>query len=302
MIVKPRNEPDELLRLRYLDKRAHLTPREQKYLLNLEKGLEGEEQFDRWAQEVTECLILNDLVLELNNTVAQIDSLFILNNTIFLFEVKNYEGDFYIQEDRWYTISNSEIKNPIHQLKRAESLLKLILHELGYTFSLKSYIIFINPNFHLYQAPLNLPVIFPGQLKRTIIEFNEKSKKTTIKHTKLSEKLLSLHLKSPTYKQISDYSDKTIATGLMCMSCNAFFTQKDVSRKFIKCSVCGRKEKLDKAILRTVREFEVLFPDCKLTTKTIHEWCGTITSTRPIRRVLNSNYKMIRQSNGTFYV
>ncbi len=42
MIVKPRNEPEELSRLRCLDKRAHLTPREQKYLLNLEKGFQGE--------------------------------------------------------------------------------------------------------------------------------------------------------------------------------------------------------------------------------------------------------------------
>ncbi len=245
---------------------------------------------------------MNDMVLELNNTVAQIDSVLISNKTIYLFEVKNYEGDFYIEEDRWYTVYNSEIKNPIHQLKRTESLLKQVLKELGFTFSLKSFVIFINPNFHLYQAPLNLPVIFPGQLKRTLTEFNEKSMKTTVKHSKLAEKLLSVHSKNPIYKWMSDYSDKSITKGIICLSCNSIFHKKAVSRRYLTCSRCGQKENIDDAILRTVREFQVLYPDCKITTKVIQEWCEMIPPPRTIRRVLNSNYKMIRQSNGTFYM
>ncbi|WP_395858190.1 nuclease-related domain-containing protein [Cytobacillus firmus] len=32
------------------------------------------------------------------------DSLLITGGGIYIFEVKNYEGDFYIEQDRWYTI------------------------------------------------------------------------------------------------------------------------------------------------------------------------------------------------------
>lgn len=61
-------------------------------------------------------LIVKDLLLESNNTVFQVDTLLISPETVYLFEVKNYEGDFYIESDRWYTISKTEINNPLLQL------------------------------------------------------------------------------------------------------------------------------------------------------------------------------------------
>ncbi|WP_238458072.1 nuclease-related domain-containing protein [Alkalihalobacterium alkalinitrilicum] len=131
----------------------------------------------------------------MHNTFFQIDTLLITTEKIYLFEVKNYEGDFLIEDDKWYTLTKTEIKNPVLQVKRSEFLFQRLLQELGFnTFitSLETYLIFMNPHFQLYQAPLNMQIIFPTQLKRFLNNLNKKStNQLTEKHSQLAEKLLT---------------------------------------------------------------------------------------------------------------
>jgi hypothetical protein len=107
--MKHRYESLELKIMRSLNVRMKLETKEENYYLNLEKGYEGEQKFDKWTENFSDnCLVLNDLLLEYNNTIFQIDSLIIPSNTIYLFEVKNYEGDFFIEADRWYSLSKQK--------------------------------------------------------------------------------------------------------------------------------------------------------------------------------------------------
>lgn len=115
MIIKHRDEPVDLKLLRYLDLRMNVSEKEKKNYLNLEKGFQGELQFDVWLEKLSgDKLILNDLLLETNNTTFQIDTLLVSQDTVYLFEVKNYQGDFHTEADRWYTISGNEIENALH--------------------------------------------------------------------------------------------------------------------------------------------------------------------------------------------
>jgi len=56
------------------------------------------------------------------------------------------------------------------------------------------------------------------------------------------------------------------------------------------CEDCGKKEPLQQAILRHVEEFKLLFPDKKLNTKNIYEWCGRKLDQKSYRRVLKKHY------------
>lgn len=52
-----------------------LTEEEKKYYLNLKKGFEGEVKFDLITEKFqSNCFILNDLLLKVNNTTAQFDT------------------------------------------------------------------------------------------------------------------------------------------------------------------------------------------------------------------------------------
>ncbi|MCM3764865.1 hypothetical protein [Neobacillus niacini] len=52
------------------------------------------------------------------------------------------------------------------------------------------------------------------------------------------------------------------------------------------CADCGAEEAVDAAVLRSVRELIMLFPEIKITTSLLHEWCGGMVSRKTIRRIL----------------
>ncbi|MEW8986236.1 MAG: nuclease-related domain-containing protein, partial [Bacillus sp. (in: firmicutes)] len=90
MELKTRCESEELLKLRYLNRRMTLSENDKTYYLAKEKGYEGELIFDSHIHSLTDNFIaLNDLLFEVNNQHIQIDSLMIKQNTIYPFEVKN---------------------------------------------------------------------------------------------------------------------------------------------------------------------------------------------------------------------
>jgi len=301
MLIKPRYESEELKTLRCLNDRMHLSTKDATYYLNLEKGFSGEQEFDIWSEDLPDdWLILNDLLFEINNTVFQIDSALIDHQTIYLIEVKNYEGDFYIKDDKWYTLNKSEIKNPLLQLERNETLFRQLLQELRINATIKSYIIFINPNFQLYQAPINHSIIFPTQLNRFKNKLSMKASKVKSTNFKSLEQLLSVHLDVSPYKKLPSYEYDQLEKGILCSECHTIID--NVQEEILVCARCGCIEGIESAILRSIVEYKILFPDRKITTSTIYNWCNGLKSKRTIRRVLFKNFKHMGINNASYYV
>lgn len=295
----PITEPKELQLLRCLGMRMNLSDMEKQYYVNLEKGYEGEQKFAARLEELSEKLfILHDLLLEWNNTYFQIDTLIISENTIHLFEVKNYEGEFYIESDRWYTKSKKEIKDPVLQLIRCESLLRQLLQHYGINLPIKSYVIFINPEFTLFLAPLDLPIVLPTQLKRFIKQLNRSSSGRR-KNMKLVEMLVNLSKDESPFTRIPDYDYAQLKKGITCLSCNSFLLS--VKNRQIVCDSCGHADDMEASILRNVGQFQLLFPNEKVTTNIIYDWCRVIESRKTIRRVLNKNFTRIGHGKFSYY-
>src|SRR5690606_27323130 len=135
----------ELEVLEVLDARMQLSEKDKQHLYKLKKGYEGELAFDELTRNLRcDCLVLNDLLLQVGNTTFQIDTLLIAD-MLYLFEVKNHEGDFYFENDRILTKTNYEITNPVNQISRSESLLRQLLQTLSVTTQINSSVVFINP-------------------------------------------------------------------------------------------------------------------------------------------------------------
>jgi hypothetical protein len=301
-ILKKRLESDELKRLRYLNSRVILSDKDASHYFTIKKGFEGELNFDEWAAEnlPSYWIMICDLLLEFINTLFQIDSLIFTGEKIYLFNVKNHEGDYYIKDGKWYSPNNTEIIDPLNQLIRSESLLKKLLHDLGYNIPIASYLLFINPEFHLYGAPKNQPIIFPTQLNRFSNKLNMQTSKTTDYHKKIAEKLSSLHIKKSPFERVPDYHFGELKKGIIYDCCGSFVSSV-VGGKIV-CDRCGFEEDLDAAVLRGVEEFVFLFPDRRITTESIYEWCGGVVSKRSIRRILLKNLKLVRFSKHSYYV
>lgn len=292
-IYKARTESTELLCMESLSHRMNLAEKDQQHYSSLKKGYEGEVMFDSLTEKLTsECLILNDLLFQVNKTTFQIDSLIIFPQLIYLYEVKNFGGDYYFEGDKFLKrIPKIEYSNPLQQLERSESLLRQLLNQLGYQPTIDGSVIFINPEFSLFQAPLDKPFVLPTQLNRYMKKLDSSSSQLNGKHKILAEKLVAMHLEKSPYTQVPHYEYGHLKKGLTCVSCRSFAIFVEGKRSV--CKECGAEESVALAVLRHVREFKLLFPEEKITTRIVHEWCGGIVSMKSIRLILQRNFKMI---------
>ena len=302
MPFKARTESVTLKILRSLNTRMELVEDKRKYYLSLEKGFIGELQFDSLTELLQcNCLILNDLELDVNNSRIQLDTVIIYQDSIVMIEVKNFEGDYCYDPESFTTKSGLEIKNPLDQLKRSKSLFRQLCQKNGINLSIEAFVVFINPDFTLYQAPKNLPFIFPTQLHRFLEKLNSRPSNLSNSHTKFAELLVSLHKHEPNYRQISSYEYEQLKKGITCKSCHSFSLTLPVRYKTVVCNECGFKELVDEAVLRSIEEFKLLFPDRKITTKAIHEWCQIVEPLKRIKKILLGYFNKTNDHRWTYF-
>jgi hypothetical protein len=299
MLVKPRTESDKLKIYRSLHARMNLSDHDKQYFYNLQKGYEGEVIFDSLTEKLEcESLILNDLQLRSNNSSFQIDSS-LIQETFYLFEIKHFGGDYYYQADNFYTMTGVKIQNPLHQLNRCESLLSQLLLKNGYNIPIQPWVVFVNPHFTLYQAPKDKPIIYPSQLDQFMKKLNTFSGKVNGRAHKLAKLLVSLHCDDWRYTDFPEYDFERLRKGIICKECRSFSVS--ITGRMIKCSSCQAEESVESAIIRSVHELKLLFPNKKITTNFVQNWCQIIETQMRITRVLKKNYKSMGYGQWSYY-
>jgi hypothetical protein len=255
-MMKERIKSKELRIYRSLDTRKTLNSKEKQHYAGLEKGFAGEKIFDEWlAPVVNDRILLPDMQFMPNNNFFQGDSILITSKPIYLFEVKNYEGDHVFEGDNLYRTDGTIAKNPLLQLKRNETLLQSILKKLGYNIPIIPFAIFVNPRFHLYNAPRDLPIVYSSQQERFIDKLKQIPSILKKDHTQLSNQLIANTIPENPYAQIPEYQYEELRKGITCPTCGEFYL--DYYRVLL-CKQCEGSENAISAILRSLAEYKTL--------------------------------------------
>lgn len=294
-----RHEPISLAVLDCLRSRMKLSKEDNQYYQNLRHGYRGECQFDQKVSEVDlSCVVINDLLLENSHSEIQIDSIFIKQGKIYIIEIKNYEGDYYIKNDRWYSLkSKNEIKNPLVQLSRTEAVLRQILQNAKINIDIEAKLVFINPHFMLYHASPTHPIIFYPQLD----QFFEKLSyfHASSREVKIAKYLESIQLYRSRNVYLPQYSFEELKKCLPCPKCHAPFILIGSVR--LKCDSCGHVEHIENAISRAINDFHLLFPQKKITTQNILSFSGGTLSKRTCRRILKKQLNLIHCGRNSYF-
>lgn len=294
--------PLEFHVLNSLRSRINLSQEEKRNYENLRKGYIGELKFYDFLQtKIPENnILLNSLRLESNNSEFQLDSVLFHQNGLYLFEVKNFEGDFYIENNNWYVASTGkEINNPLIQLKRSESLMRQLIQQSGYNLTVESYIVFINPEFALFQASIRLPIILRAQLNRFFDKTTANIFSPTTNHKRLRDLLISKHIERSPSERLPEYKFSELKKGIRCKMCSGFLDY--LHRTKLACKRCGHEELIDHAVLRSIREFDLLFPTEKITTNVMFEWCAVVPR-KTIWRILSKHLIKKERARATHYL
>lgn len=229
-----------------------LTGKDKQHYVNLKKGYEGELKFDSLTEKLQcECLILNSLLFEVNNTTFQIDTLIITQDKIHFYEVKHLEGEYYYENGKLYKRPKYEILDPLNQLNRSGSLLRQLLHNLGIKPQIDPSVVFIHPEFTLYQAPMDKPIILPTKVNSYIKSLDTIPSKLTMRHKKLADQLVALHQTDSRHNKLPTYEYGQLQKGITCSQCQSFSVAAAADKRKCVCHECGYQEILIHAVVRS---------------------------------------------------
>lgn len=301
-ILKEREKSKLLKGLTILDKRSELNESDKRYLINLQKGYKGEKLFDERVSKVIdkEVIILNDLLLKNKGSSFQIDSIILTSNTLFIFEIKNFSGNYIRHSDGFSTIKGYEVANPLIQLNRMESFIRQLLNEWRITMKVEANVLFVEPSFSLYHAQIEDPIILPNQVEEYLEKINQKSKILTKEQYYLANKFIKLHeTEVPNERDLPHYSYDDLKKGLSCKLCGSFNIL--LTQRACYCKACFHKSSVEEIIMDNIEELQFLFPELKITTTNISEWCGNPVHFRKIRKVLKDNFIAVGATSNRVY-
>ena len=300
MLIKPRVKSINHFVLESVNYRMGLSVEDNRRYQNQMKGFQGEQLFDQLINHSQQNgYVVNDLFLSSKDTHYQMDSILILNEQLIIYEVKNYTGEYCYENGSLFSKNGYSLQNPVDQVNRKKAYLNNWLLNNGYPHKTKAYVVFINPDFYIYNLPLTKSILFVGQLERHFKTLTNANESVNAQDKKLAQALANQHNGNYRPDNLPSYGFDSLKKGILCPECFSF-AHTDTREKRI-CTTCGHIEKIADAIYRSVLEFQVLFPEVPVSMQTIFAWCGGKYTKPRIRRVLSQ--KMTKYSNGpmTYY-
>ncbi|WP_414838593.1 NERD domain-containing protein [Carnobacterium sp. TMP28] len=289
MIDSKRLKPISLVIMESLERRTTLSRKHTHYLKALQKGFEGELAFDRMTEQLgLGCIVVNDLFLQPSMSNAfQIDTVVIIGETIYLYEIKNYSGDYYYGSEMLLKKPDFEVSNPLIQVQSTKNKLKLFLKELGYIFEVKAFVVYVHPEFTLFHAPEEKIMILPTQLKSHFTALKNEMSAMKKPPKNFIKNFMTYKGKQPVFiEDIPNYQFSDLKKGMRCEKCGGF--ELSIYRQTYQCDNCSYKNTVNSVVLANILEYKQLFPTHKLSTHIVYSWCNEMVSKKRIRRVLNA--------------
>lgn len=270
--------PRELEILYYLSGRRALSDDEQLQYERSRRGFEGEWIFRSYVKEVFDYsrLGLFSLLLPRDSAVFQLDHVMVLPGLVMIHEVKHFSGDVVVDGKRWYVMRGAERKemnNPFVQARRAESLLRQLLNDLGYDWEVDYRIVFPHEEFALFGVRYDWAIVLRSQLRRYLRDLRHRFiGGDFLACSQLEDELRRLQLVENPYERLPKYDLAHLRRGVNCPSCMGMMEAETV--RTVKCVSCGRRLVNQQALKFNARQFKVLFPERELTAPLLYDWCG----------------------------
>lgn len=233
------------------------------------------------------------------------DFLLITRYKIYVFEIKNYKGEF-VYKDGFVKINNKQKTfNPIHQTRRNYRNVQEIISEINPNIQVEGATIFtgINNAVFMESEVSDIKIIPRSYLKwyiDQIIKEEQENRRLITNQEAILEKLTSYQIENSFLPEaISKEKMATAKRGIQCAKCHSFHIK--VNRFNVECR-CGYKEDREIATLRAIYDYAVLMFDKPLTRSSLLEFLDGQASKTYLVNNLNKHFPAINNSAKRSYV
>ncbi|UUX34691.1 nuclease-related domain-containing protein [Fundicoccus culcitae] len=227
-------------------------------------GFEGEEEAYGLLSlyKNPEWRLLRDLRYVLQAGEIQVDLLLITQLGWLVFEVKNYDAEYRYVDGVWSVNGTVKMKDDFKQLKRMLDIFAGVHRSCGSGGELSGKLLFINESDSVDIEGVDASLYLKrAKLKRFIQGLSNECQHLFVDDSSMdydAEWLLARSVEDPRRKSLTQERYSKLKKGVYCDSCKSFNTK--FQRYHLKCHECGYSESSEKAILRTICAYGVLFP------------------------------------------
>lgn len=277
--------------LETIQHRRKLSKEEKEELIRLEKGFDGESEMDRQVNKflAEDILILDDITLEYHGSLVQIDKIIIVGNILYLIDMKNYQGNYRLENNNWYYEGKILPYNILEQLRRAVRVVIGILQDHGVLLEVKGVLAFTNRNSCItIKDSISEIVLQHADIDLWLSRLNQQSHQSCY----ACKTILRQYTVEP-YPCDKRTHLNELQPGICCPNCHGFSMTE--SEYVMTCS-CHFVEVKEKSYARTICEYGVLFPDKDLRWKDLLLFFGSKVNTRYLKKILEIYFTPIRIS------
>lgn len=298
MILNARKVSKELLFYRALSRRWELNPKLQKLWMNQERGYEGEIIYDQiYDESLSHLHIFRGVYLNIENSMVQCDSLIVSDNGFLVHEIKNYNGNYKYESEKWF-VRNFEIsEDPLLQLRRTMSRLVKLRYENNINFEVEGRVIFPNVDFALECSDEKVwpATIMRNQLKRYLLSL--KDLPVTHYADSLVEIIQSHMVEDPYFDKVADFDQ--LKKGAYCRACGSFDLIK--TNVHFNCQVCSHQDTIHTVVLSAIADLNILFSNQDITRNKVWLLLDKQVSRGTITTFLNKYCSVLKKGGSASY-
>ena len=293
-------KPTKLEMLREINNRNGLEQHKpyKDLLYRLEKGQQGEERLINYLKKFgsPQWTALRNIWFEYYGEF-ECDLLLLTNTGPVAFEVKNYSGPLELQNNQCLQNGQPIGSNPFTQAQKVMLNLKKICQ----TENVQGVLAFVGEHNHIttHEPIAGIEVRMQNQLRHYIRKLAYQDRKQSFDTASFLQTLDPFEIGAPTKEKDLPGEIKTLARrGIHCCRCNNF--DLDTNKNYIICP-CGMHEPREEAIVRTMCEYGLIYPDRELTTKALAEFVDGEVSESTVFRHLTKHFKRIGKHKNSEY-
>lgn len=281
--------------LEELQCRLALTKSEEKEIFIQRVGFDGELEAFKLISEYKQpdWQLLSGLRFTQRMAEIQVDLLLITQMGWVMFEVKNYDSNYHYRDGKWLVNGLPKTRDDFAQLNRTLAILKNVHQRSGASGKLSGKLLFINESdtVEIEGADSALFVKraklkgFMRRLGEDCLNYLDNTHQIAVEANWLNaHSEPDLHLRS-----LTDERYDKMRKGIYCCRCASFHIQFE--RYHICCESCGAVEAAEKAILRTICGYGILFPYKRLDTREVYSVFGGQVQYQRVKRILSKYFK-----------
>lgn len=272
--------------LEIMQTRGNLTVEEQQDLRRLQKGRQGEIEFDQMFEQIlgSKVEFLDDIEIEFEGNRMQMDKVFASGNVLGFIDIKNYSGE-YVYENNTLKIGSRRLaEDCFEQARRSRRIGEQLLAFHGMPMRIVSVLVFINENGNV-RINQEVPeiVLNYAEIPQWLLKLKRQARMPVVKHW---QKMLACH-QPQRYEINASCSPERFAKlkkGICCSKCHGF--DLTLTRFHLSCKRCGQIEVKKTAYYRTIKEYGIILHHLPLQRKELVKFFGENYSPNSIKDVL----------------